>query len=132
MSDDADIRTVEVGTMDEEHVQMEVRAKEVAQVLTTAYPNYPWAVGWHPGAVLAVKLLINPNYNYGWTIDAKQLSDPSFLVKISKQAGGELLERLGLSRKAWDGSMPTQNMEGIDKGREVPIFDVNNVKGVIG
>lgn len=131
-NDEADIRTVEVTSFNEESIQLEAAAKEVAQYLTNAYPNYPWAVGWHDGAVLCVKLLINPDYNYGWTIDYSKVATASELAKISVTAGGELLERLNLKRGAWNGEMPTQNIDGVHAGKANPIIDVNNVRGAQG
>jgi hypothetical protein len=120
--DNVDIQTVEVTSFDKEHIEMELKAKEVAQTLTNAYPNYPWVVGWHPGFVLCVKLLINPDYNYGYTIDAAKDFTPGMLAQAAKMAGGELLERLGLRRGAWNGDMPEKNIEGVDKSHAVPIF----------
>jgi len=128
----ADIRTVEVTSVDHESVEMEAKAKDVAQTLTNAYPNYPWAVGWHQGAVLCVKLLINPDTNWGYTIDASRVATSSELARVAKVAGGELLERLNLKRGAWNGEMPTQNADGVPLDKRVPIFDVNNVRGVAG
>lgn len=128
----ADIQTVEVTSFDHETVEMEHKAKEVAQVLTKEYPNYPWAIGWHPGGVLCVKLLISPNANWGFTIDYSNVATASDLAHIAKMAGGELLERLNLKRGAWNGEMPTQNYYGVPEEKKVPIFDVNNVQGVQG
>lgn len=130
--DKADIQTVEVTSFDHEHIAMEGKAKEVAQTLTNAYPNYPWAIGWHPGGVLCVKLMINQDFNYGYTIDAAKSFSASNLAKMAVMAGGELLERLGMKRGAWNGEMPTQTMQGVPKERAAPLFDLNNVKGVQG
>jgi len=132
LCDPADIRTVEITSRDQETIEMEFKAKQVAQVLTNAYPNYPWAIGWHPGHVLCVKLLISPNANWGFTIDYANVATSSELEHIAKMAGGELLERLNLKRGAWNGEMPTQNYYGVPTEKQVPIFDVNNVRGVQG
>jgi hypothetical protein len=118
----ADIQTVETLNVDKEHVLMESLAKHVAQSLTRAYPNYPWAVGWHYGGVLCVKLMLAADSNYGYTIDAYRLHSAHDLARQSVMAGGELLERLNMKRGAWDGDMPTQNYDGVDKGHEAPIF----------
>ena len=122
MSDDvADIRTVEMDNH-AENATMESRAKEACQVLTSNYPNYPWMVGWAPGMALVVKLLINPDYNYGYTLDCRGgMTFTEFSYKV-KMAGGELLERLDLPIGKWDGQMPEKNIEGVDKGHETPIF----------
>jgi len=122
MSDDiADIQTVEMDNSPE-NATMEARAKDACQVLTTNYPNYPWMVGWAPGMALVVKLLINPDYNYGYTLDCRGgMSAMDFSHKV-KMAGGELLERLELPIGKWDGQMPEKNIVGVDKGHETPIF----------
>jgi len=123
----ADIRTVQV-SKDKENAVMELLAKSVAETLTKNYPNYPWVVGWLPGHALAVKLLLNPDFNYGYTIDCRGGMSAWRLAHEAKMAGGELLERLDLPRGAWDGSMPEKNIEGVDKGHETPIFDgVNRI-----
>lgn len=118
----ADIQTVETGTIDKEHVEMERLAKHVAQALTHAYPNYPWAVGWHPGGVLCVKLMLAADSNYGYTIDAYKINSASTLRTTAVMAGGELLERLNMKRGAWNGDMPSQNYDGIDPGHAAPVF----------
>lgn len=130
--DNADIQTVEITSVDKETATMERLAYECARALTTAYPNYPWMVGWAPGAVLVVKLLINPDSNYGYTIDAGRLNSTRELARLSRAAGGELLERLGMRRGVWNGEMPTQNMEGVPADKATPIYLTNNVKGVEG
>lgn len=101
---------------------MERLAKQVAEALTRSYPNYPWAIGWHPGGVLCVKLMLAADSNYGYTIDAYKIHSASSLRSVAVNAGGELLERLGMKRGAWNGDMPSQNYDGVDKGHESPIF----------
>ena len=129
---EADIQTVEVTSFDHEHIAMEGKAKEVAQTLTNRYPNYPWCIGWAPGGVLVVKLMINQDFNYGYTIDTAKSFSASNLAKMAVDAGGELLERLGMRRGAWNGEMPTQTMEGVPLKKAAPLYNFNNVKGVIG
>ena|ERR1700752_957580 len=118
----ADIQTVETGTIDKEHIEMERLAKRVAEELTKAYPAYPWAIGWHPGGVLCVKLMLAADSNYGYTIDAYRIHSASELSRQAVMAGGELLERLNMKRGTWNGDMPNQNYDGIDAGHEMPIF----------
>ena len=120
-----DVQTVEK-TEHAENASMERLAKEVAHILTNTYPNYPWAIGWMPGHALVVKLLINPDYNYGYTIDCRNGMSAWNLSHTAKMAGGELLERLGLPIGKWDGQMPEKNIEGVDKGKETPIFTAIN------
>ena len=121
MLDAADIQTVEMDN-DAENATMETLAKEACQTLTSNYPNYPWMVGWAPGLALVVKLLINPDYNYGYTLDCRGGMTAWRLAHEVKMAGGELLERLGLPIGKWDGQMPEKNIDGVDKGHETPIF----------
>jgi hypothetical protein len=117
----ADIQTVETSGHVEDPT-MEKLAYEAAQVLTNHYPNYPWCIGWAPGFVLVVKLLLNPDFNYGYTLDCRGgMSFWKFCNEV-KMAGGELLERLELPIGAWDGRMPEKNIEGVDKDHAAPIF----------
>lgn len=107
-----DIQTVDITSVDEETVQMEHIAKEVAQILSNTYPRHLWAVGWAPGMTLIVKNMAIPG-NYGYTIDAARVSTSSELVRLAKVAGGELLERCGMPRGTWDGEFATK-LEGSD------------------
>lgn len=118
----ADIQTVEITSVDDETLQMEFYAKSVCETLSENYARHLWSVGWAPGGVLVVKLIINPDFNYGYTIDCARSFSASDLAHTAKMAGGELLERLGMKRGAWDGEMPTKNMEGVDPKRAAPIF----------
>jgi hypothetical protein len=125
-----DVQTVDMDS-DAENSTMEFLAKEVAITLTNTYPNYPWVVGWHPGMALAVKLLINPDFNYGYTIDCRKPMSAFELAHMAKMAGGELLERLDLPRGAWTGEMPTKNIQGVDKGQEAAVFEgINSLSDV--
>lgn len=116
-----DVQVVE-RTPHAENASMEALAKEAAMTLTRNYPAYPWVVGWMPGEALVVKLLLNPDYNYGYTIDCRGGLTAFKLAYEAKMAGGELLERLGLPIGKWDGQMPEKNIEGVDKGHETPVF----------
>lgn len=107
-----DIRTVDITSVDEETVQMEYLAKEVASTLSNTYPAHLWAVGWAPGMTLIVKNMAIPG-NYGYTIDGSRIATASELVRLAKLAGGELLERCGMPRGAWNGEFATQ-LEGSD------------------
>lgn len=109
---DADIRTVEVGTVDKEHQQMELIAKMAASVLTKHYPNHLWMVGWMPGMALVLKLGEAPDLRYGYSIDVPRCASVSELEKEIMRGGGELLERLNMPRGAWDGEFPTQGYDG--------------------
>ena len=104
---DVDVSTVEILDDDADNVEMEARAKEVAQILATTYPDHPWAVGWAPGAVLVIKHLAGQG-KYGYTIDHAGLCSHKALVRAARQAGGELLERMGMERGRWNGEYGTE------------------------
>ena len=101
MTNEVDIQRVEA-TPDAENQQMELIAKMAAMVLSKHYANYAWMTGWAPGAVLVIKLMGADN-RYGFTIDASKAASISELEHAVMYGGGELLERLGLPRRAWDG-----------------------------
>lgn len=125
----ANIRTVEISSFDKETAEMEHRSKMIAEVVSKHYPNYPWLVQWHSQGDVSVKLMLSPDSNYGYIIDTDQCSDYGTLTAMSVKAGGELLERLGMKRGAWNGDMPNQNYEGVEKGRESPLFRGSDSKG---
>ena len=105
MNSAADIQTVEHTSIDEETIEMEAKAKQVAEHLSKAYPNHMWAVGWAPGMTLVVKNMAIDDGRYGFTIDAAKAFSASDLARSAMLAGGELLERCGVRRGAWDGEM---------------------------
>ncbi len=99
--DETDIQRVEQ-TPSEENQQMELIAKIAAQILANHYPNYAWMVGWMPGMALAIKLM-GADARWGFTIDVAKAATVSELEHAVIFGGGELLERLNLPRKGWDG-----------------------------
>ena len=111
MEDLADIQTVEVtssGALDPEWVQMEVVMKKAAMLLTRCYPAHLWMVGSAPGGVLVIKHGLGDS-RFGFTVDCPSAASSSELEHAIMMAGGELLERMGLERGAWDGdTQPTQ------------------------
>ena len=109
---EADIQTVEVISTDAESNQMEMLAKLAAQRLTQHYPNHVWMVGWAPGMALIIKYM-GADARYGYTVDAAKASSISELEHAIVMGGGELLERLGMPRGAWDGELPTQQYADI-------------------
>lgn len=109
---DADIQTVEVTSVDAEHQQMEMMAKLAAQKLTQHYPNHVWMVGWAPGLTLVIKYM-GADSRYGYTVDCANAASISQLEHAIVMGGGELLERLGMPRGAWNGDLPPQEYEGI-------------------
>ena len=112
MEDNADIQTVEVTSVDPESQQMEMMAKLAAQKLTQHYPNHVWMVGWMPGMALVIKYM-GADARYGYTVDCAKAASISELEHAVVMAGGELLERLGMKRGAWDGELPSQDYAGI-------------------
>jgi hypothetical protein len=104
---DVDVQTVEVTSFDSESVEMEHKAKEVATILCKTYPDHPWMVGWAPGMTLVVKHMAG-EAKYGYTIDASDKMTPKKLAYVAMIAGGELLERMGMSRGRWNGEFGEQ------------------------
>lgn len=107
----ADIQVVDM-TEDPENAQMHLIAKMAATNLNEHYPNHLWMVGWAPGRVLAIKHMLGDS-KYGYTVDAAKAATVSELETAIVMGGGELLERLGLPRRAWNGDMPTHTYEGV-------------------
>jgi len=106
--DETDIQTVEVTSRDSgEDSQMELIAKLAAQKLSQHYPAHVWMVGWAPGMTLVIKNMAM-DARYGYTVDAARAHSISDLERAIMMGGGELLERMGMKRGAWDGEMPTQ------------------------
>jgi hypothetical protein len=101
---ETDIETVEA-TPDVENSQMELVAKLAAQTLSRHYPNHVWMVGWAPGRVLVVKNMAIDDGRYGFTVDAFRAATVSELERNIVLAGGELLERCGVPRGAWNGEI---------------------------
>lgn len=107
---DADIAVVDA-TPDTENEQMLLVAKLAAQKLTEHYPDHIWMVGWAPGRVLVIKNMAIEDGRYGYTVDAAKAASISELERAIVMAGGELLERCGARRGAWDGEM--MNYQGV-------------------
>ena len=105
--DDTDIQVVEVTSMDAESNQMEMIAKLGAQILSRHYPAHLWAVGWAPGMTLVIKNLAM-DARYGFTVDAAKAASVSELEHAIMYGGGELLERMGMSRGVWNGEFATE------------------------
>lgn len=101
---ETDIQTVDF-TPDVENTQMELIAKMAASTLSKHYPNHWWAVGWAPGRTLVIKNMAIDDGRYGFTVDAHRAASVSELEHAIMLGGGELLERCGVPRGAWDGEM---------------------------
>jgi len=98
----ADVQTVDI-TPDAENTQMEMIAKMSAQVLSKHYPRHLWAVGWAPGMTLVIKNMSINDGRFGFTVDAAKAASVSELEHAVMLGGGELLERCGAPRGAWNG-----------------------------
>lgn len=120
MNDAVDVQLVEVTSVDSESSQMEYIAKLAAQLLNNHYPNHIWAIGWAPGLTLVVKHLLG-DAKYGYTVDCARCATVSELERYIVAAGGELLERLGFPRGAWNGDMPTHTYDGVRKQDEIKL-----------
>ncbi len=113
MDNSPDIQTVEVTSVDDESKQMEMMAKLAAQNLSKHYPNHWWMVGWAPGMTLVVKHG-GADGRYGYTVDAGKAATISEFEHAVMIAGGELLERMGMRRGAWDGEVMGAAYEGMN------------------
>ena len=105
MNSEAEIAVAEVTSVDAESSQMELIAKLAAKVLCAHYPAHLWMVGWAPGMTLVIKNMAIDDGRYGFTVDAARAATISELERTIVMAGGELLERCGVRRGAWDGEM---------------------------
>ncbi len=105
MDNPADIATVEVTSTDdrgEERV-----AKMVCEILVEEYPVHLWNVGWQGGAIVVKHLATDQRYG----MVLPRSFSYSDLRRNVMLGAGELLERAGLRRGAWDGELS----EGFDK-----------------
>tara|TARA_R110000868_G_scaffold51592_2_gene163220 strand:- start:1248 stop:1616 length:369 start_codon:yes stop_codon:yes gene_type:complete len=107
MSDETDVQVVEQTTHTEEDAKLTMIAKYAAQILSKAYANHWWMIGWAPGGVLVIKHGAGDG-RYGYSIDVFRMASLVELEKEVMRGGGELLERMNMPRRAWDGeTMPT-------------------------
>lgn len=105
MNNDADVAVAEVTSVDAESSQMELIAKMAAMKLSEHYPSHVWMVGWAPGMTLVIKNMAIDDGRYGFTVDAARAASVSELERSIVYGGGELLERCGVPRGAWNGEM---------------------------
>jgi hypothetical protein len=108
MIDQTEFVVSEITSLDE--IDLMDRAKEVGDVLNRHYPGHMWLVGWTDGQTLIVKNLAISSF-YGFTIDFARLCSATALTDAAVQAGGELLERAGMRRGAWNGEF-AKTLEG--------------------
>ncbi len=118
---ESDVALVEVTSVDPEHEQMVMFAKLAAQLLTKHYPNHWWQVGFVPGMILVIKNMAVDDGRYGFTVDVARAATISEIEKIIVMAGGELLERCGVARGAWDGEpliLQDKSYGGVGQAKE--------------
>lgn len=119
--DQADTALVEVTSVDPEHEQMVMFAKLAAQLLSKHYPNHWWCVGFVPGMTLVIKNMAIDDGRYGFTVDVAKAATISEVEKAVVRAGGELLERCGVKRGAWDGDqliLQDKSYGGVGQAKE--------------
>jgi hypothetical protein len=111
LKDDApNLQVVDVTSV-EDYGLME-KAREVGECLYKHYPNHLWQVSWQGGALVVKNLAISSHY--GFLLPKAANTDHKLLKQQSLLAGGELLERAGMSRGAWNGQ-GAQQLEGSDE-----------------
>ena len=115
---DFDVQKVEQTSVGPEDTQMELIAKMAALELCKHYPNHLWAVGWAPGMTLVIKNLAM-DARYGYTVDAARAATISELAHAIVMGGGELLERMGMRRGAWNGEF-ADHVDGIPESMKRP------------
>lgn len=96
------------------------KAKEVGDTLNRHYPNHLWAVSWQGGVLVVKNLAISSHY--GFQINYGDSFSASDLAKMAVTAGGELLERAGMARGAWNGAF-AEKLEGSDPRFFKPTFN---------
>jgi len=106
----SDILTIEKGDANE-LLDME-KAKEVGDTLNKHYPGHLWLVLFQGRALVVKNLAISSHY--GFIIKHTDSFSASDLAHNAVLAGGELLERAGMVRGAWDGRFAGQ-LEGSDR-----------------
>ena len=84
-------------------------AKAVGDKISEHYPNHLWAVAWQGGALVVKNLSISGLY--GMVLEDPRKHGLRFILKDAVMKAGELLERCGMRRGAWDGS-PAEKLEG--------------------
>jgi hypothetical protein len=90
-----------------------VMAKDVGDTLFEKYPGHLWAIEVRSGVVI-VKCL-NISSQWGFILKYKDVKDDAgFRKKEVIRAGGELLERAGLKRGAYELGARVKKFDGVD------------------
>jgi hypothetical protein len=108
---DHDITIAEQTSIRPEEATLREWAKAVADKLCEVYPNHLWAVAWQGGALVVKNLAISGFY--GMVLEDARKHSLKYILLDSVMKAGELLERCGMKRGAWDGS-PAEKLEGSD------------------
>lgn len=87
------------------------KAQEVGDTLQRTYPGHMWMVAFQGSALVVKNLAISTHY--GFVIKHHDSFSASDLAHKAVIAGGELLERAGMKRGAWDGQFAAK-LEGSD------------------
>lgn len=104
---DHDIQTVEVTSLDE--IGMMDWAKAVGDTLAKHYPEHLWAVAWQGKALVVKNLGISGLY--GMVLENPMKMSLRAIQRDAVLKAGELLERAGMKRGAWNGEM-AEKLEG--------------------
>lgn len=95
-----------------EELQDMQKAQEVGDTLQKTYPGHMWMVLFQGNALVVKNLAISTHY--GFVIKHHNAFSASDLARQAVLAGGELLERAGMKRGAWDGEF-AKSLEGSDR-----------------
>ena len=104
MREDAAIELVDMG----EYEDMS-KAMQVGEALNTAYPGHLWMVTAARGVLIIKNGVLAKFGQYGMVLPKDYSA--SHLKEEAIKMGGELLERCGLPRGAWNGDIP-KHLEG--------------------
>jgi hypothetical protein len=80
-----------------------ILAKQIADVLVEHYPGHPWMV--HVDSAQGVAYVREQilSMRHGYVIRLPDIYSASQLVQAAMRAGGEILERFGMTRGRFDG-----------------------------
>ena len=108
---DHHMAVAEMTSWAEEEKTMMEWAKHVGDSLCRAYPAHLWAVGWQGGAIVVKNLAISGFY--GMVLENPKDMTLKAICKDAVIKAGELLERCGMKRGAWNGEC-AEKLEGSD------------------
>lgn len=97
MSDDAPRIILKEGRLSASGTLLQ---REIGRILTKAYPGWHWAIRVDEWGGLVEIRCMNLSTKLGYRLKIKDLQDPVRIRKDVVRAGGEILERYRLQRKA--------------------------------